>query len=296
MANAWTNWPHRRLCCPTRERSHEHAKPASIQHQTRQQGWQQGWQQQQQQGGGMLIVENISKHFGKVQALNQAGFRAENGRITGLLGPNGAGKTTALRIIFGLLKADSGKVTIDGIDPAQDPLAARRQLGILTDQFGLYERLTTRENLAYFGQLHRMSAAQIRQNTEELAAMLGMHEIMERRTAGFSQGQRIKVALARAMLHMPKNVLLDEPTRGLDVMSTRAMRSALLALKARGCCVVFSSHVMQEVSALCDDVVVMARGTVVAQGSPQQLCEQAGKPDLEDAFVSLIGSEEGIVA
>lgn len=244
----------------------------------------------------MLIVENISKHFGKVQALNQAGFRAENGRITGLLGPNGAGKTTALRIIFGLLKADSGKVTIDGIDPAQDPLAARRQLGILTDQFGLYERLSTRENLAYFGQLHRMSEAQIRQNTDELASMLGMHEIMERRTAGFSQGQRIKVALARAMLHMPKNVLLDEPTRGLDVMSTRAMRSALLALKARGCCVVFSSHVMQEVSALCDDVVVMARGTVVAQGSPQQLCEQAGKADLEDAFVSLIGSEEGIVA
>ena len=244
----------------------------------------------------MLIVDNISKQFGKVQALSNTSFRAENGRITGLLGPNGAGKTTALRIVFGLLNADQGKVNIDGIDPAQDPLAARRQLGILTDQFGLYERLTTRENLAYFGQLHRMSMPQIEQNTRELEQMLGMQEIMDRRTAGFSQGQRIKVALARAMLHKPQNVLLDEPTRGLDVMSTRAMRNALLALKERGCCVVFSSHVMQEVSALCDDVVVMARGTVVAQGSPQQLCQQAGKADLEDAFVTLIGSEEGIVA
>lgn len=244
----------------------------------------------------MLIVDNISKKFGKVQALSGTTFRAENGRITGLLGPNGAGKTTALRIVFGLLHADGGKVSIDGADPARDPLGARRKLGILTDQFGLYERLTTRENLAYFGTLHRMSKAEIEQNTREIEQVLGMQEIMDRRTAGFSQGQRIKVALARAMLHMPQNVLLDEPTRGLDVMSTRAMRNALLALKARGCCVVFSSHVMQEVSALCDDVVVMARGTVVAQGSPQQLCQQAGKTDLEDAFVSLIGSEEGIVA
>ena len=244
----------------------------------------------------MIIVENISKHFGKVEALSGASFRAEDGKITGLLGPNGAGKTTALRIVFGLLACDTGKVDIDGVSPVQDPLAARRKLGILTDQFGLYERLTTRENLAYFGQLHRMSAEQIAANTEELSQMLGMAEIMERRTAGFSQGQRIKVALARAMLHKPQNVLLDEPTRGLDVMSTRAMRNALLALRERGCCVVFSSHVMQEVRALCDDVVVMARGRVVAQGSPEQLCEQAGKPDLEDAFVSLIGSEEGIVA
>ncbi len=244
----------------------------------------------------MILVDNITKHFGKVQALAGTSFQAGDGRITGLLGPNGAGKTTALRIIFGLLACDRGRVSIDGIDPAQDPLGARSRLGILTDQFGLYERLTARENLAYFGQLHRMSKVQIEQNSTELMQLLGMEEIMERRTGGFSQGQRIKVALARAMLHKPKNVMLDEPTRGLDVMSTRAMRTALLALKARGCCVVFSSHVMQEVSALCDDVVVMARGTVVAQGSPQQLCELAGKADLEDAFVTLIGSDEGIAA
>ncbi len=244
----------------------------------------------------MIQVDQISKHFGKVQALSNASFQAHDGRITGLLGPNGAGKTTALRIIFGLLACDSGRVSIDGIDPAQQPLAARARMGILTDQFGLYERMSTRENIRYFGQLHGMSEQKIQSNSAELEKMLDLQEIMDRRAAGFSQGQRIKVALARAMISQPQNVLLDEPTRGLDVMSTRAMRTALLALKARGCCVVFSSHVMQEVSALCDDVVVMARGTVVAYGSPQQLCEQAGKADLEDAFVSLIGSDEGIAA
>ena len=244
----------------------------------------------------MIQVDQISKHFGQVQALKSASFQAHDGRITGLLGPNGAGKTTALRIIFGLLACDQGRVSIDGIDPAQQPLAARARMGILTDQFGLYERLSTRENIRYFGQLHGMSEQKIQSNSAELEQMLGLQEIMDRRAAGFSQGQRIKVALARAMISDPQNVLLDEPTRGLDVMSTRAMRTALRALKERGCCVVFSSHVMQEVSALCDDVVVMARGTVVACGSPQQLCEQAGKADLEDAFVSLIGSDEGIAA
>jgi sodium transport system ATP-binding protein len=244
----------------------------------------------------MIQVDQISKHFGQVQALTNASFQARDGRITGLLGPNGAGKTTALRIIFGLLTCDQGRVSIDGIDPAQQPLAARARMGILTDQFGMYERLSTRENIRYFGQLHGMSEQQIQNNTAELEQMLGLQEIMDRRTSGFSQGQRIKVALARAMISNPQNVLLDEPTRGLDVMSTRAMRTALHSLRERGCCVVFSSHVMQEVSALCDDVVVMARGTVVACGSPQQLCEQAGKADLEDAFVSLIGSDEGIAA
>lgn len=244
----------------------------------------------------MIQVDNIGKKFGQVAALSGASFCARDGRITGLLGPNGAGKTTALRIIFGLLAADSGKVSIDGINPAEAPLAARARMGILTDQFGMYERLTTRENIRYFGQLHGMSREQIEQNCAELESLLDLKEIMDRRTAGFSQGQRIKVALARAMISKPQNVLLDEPTRGLDVMSTRAMRNALRILKERGCCVVFSSHVMQEVSALCDDVVVMARGTVVAYGSPQQLCEQAGHKDLEDAFVSLIGSDEGIAA
>ncbi len=244
----------------------------------------------------MLEVKQISKHFRKVHALNAASFRAENGQITGLLGPNGAGKTTALRIIFGLLHADQGEVLVDGVNPAQDALVVRSKLGILTDQFGLYERLTTREHLRYFGRLHQMSEAQIDTRIQDITQLLDLKDILDRRTAGFSQGQRIKVALARAILHEPQNILLDEPTRGLDVMSTRAVRRALQELKARGCCVLFSSHVMQEVANLCDDVVVMARGTVIAQGSPAQLCAQAGKADLEDAFVSLIGSDEGIAA
>lgn len=244
----------------------------------------------------MIEVQHISKSFKKVQALSDASFSAKDGQITGLLGPNGAGKTTALRIIFGLLRSETGRILVDGLDPAQDALAVRAKLGILTDQFGLYDRLSTREHLAYFGRLQQMTEANIARRTDELSQLLELDDILDRRCAGFSQGQRIKVALARAILHEPQNILLDEPTRGLDVMSTRAVRRALQELKQRGCCVVFSSHVMQEVSALCDDVVVMARGTVVAQGAPQQLCQQAGQSDLEDAFVSLIGSDEGIAA
>lgn len=244
----------------------------------------------------MLEVNNLVKSFKQVQALGGASFQAKNGRITGLLGPNGAGKTTALRIIFGLLQADQGEVLVDGINPAKEPLIVRSKLGILTDQFGLYERLSTREHLQYFGRLHKMSEAHINSRIQDISKLLDLEEILDRRTAGFSQGQRIKVALARAILHEPQNILLDEPTRGLDVMSTRAVRRALQELKARGGCVVFSSHVMQEVANLCDDVVVMAHGKVVAQGSPAELCEQAGQSDLEDAFVTLIGSDEGIAA
>ncbi len=244
----------------------------------------------------MLEVNNLIKSFKQVQALGGASFQAKNGRITGLLGPNGAGKTTALRIIFGLLQADQGEVLVDGINPAKEPLIVRSKLGILTDQFGLYERLSTREHLQYFGRLHKMSEAHINSRIQDISKLLDLEEILDRRTAGFSQGQRIKVALARAILHEPQNILLDEPTRGLDVMSTRAVRRALQELKARGGCVVFSSHVMQEVANLCDDVVVMAHGKVVAQGSPAELCEQAGQSDLEDAFVTLIGSDEGIAA
>lgn len=244
----------------------------------------------------MIVVENISKQFKQVKAVQGASLRAGDGRITGLLGPNGAGKTTLLRIIFGLLQADQGRVLVDDVDVSRDPLAARARLGILTDQFGLYERLTTREHLEYFGRLHQMDEAKISRRCTDLENLLALQDIMQRRAAGFSQGQRIKVALARAMLHQPQNVLLDEPTRGLDVMSTRAVRRALLRLKEEGHCVVFSSHVMQEVSALCDEVVVMAQGRVLAQGAPQQLCELAGESDLENAFVKLIGSDEGIAA
>ncbi len=244
----------------------------------------------------MIVVRQLQKRFGSVQALDGADFTIADGRIVGLLGPNGAGKTTALRIVFGLLARDGGEVLVDGIDPAIDAPAARRRLGVLTDQVGLYDRLTTREHLEYFARLHGMEDALIQRRIEEVSALLSMDDILRRRTMGFSQGQRLKVSLARALLHQPKNLLLDEPTSGLDVMSTRSLRMALQSLREQGCCIVLATHVMQEVSHLCDEVIVMARGKTLSQGTPAALMEHTGKAQLEDAFVSMIGTDEGIAS
>jgi sodium transport system ATP-binding protein len=244
----------------------------------------------------MIEVQEVRKQFGAVQALGGVSFTARDGQITALLGPNGAGKTTLLRTLVGLLRRDHGSVSIDGVDPERDPLAVRRNIGFLTDQFGLYERLSTREYLTYFGELNGMSGPALRQRIDEVSALLQMDDILERRTKGFSQGQRIKAALARTLLHRPRHLLLDEPSRGLDVMSTRALRHALAALRAEGCCVIMATHVMQEVTHLCDDVIVIAKGHTVAQGSPEELCRRTGIANLEDAFVSLVGTEEGIAA
>jgi sodium transport system ATP-binding protein len=244
----------------------------------------------------MIQVEEVRKRFGEFHALESVGFTARDGQTTALLGPNGAGKTTLLRILVGLLKRDGGKVEIDGVDPARDPLRVRRDIGFLTDQFGLYERLTTREHLVYFAQLHGMDAPSIRARIDEAVGMLAMEDIIDRRARGFSQGQRIKVALARALLHRPRHFLLDEPSRGLDVMSTRALRRVLTTLREQGSCIIMANHVMQEVTHLCDDVIVIAKGKTVAQGSPQALCELTGIANLEDAFVNLVGTDEGIVA
>jgi sodium transport system ATP-binding protein len=244
----------------------------------------------------MIEASEVRKQFGPVQALGGVSFSARDGAITALLGPNGAGKTTLLRALVGMLKRDHGSITIDGVDPEKDPMTVRANIGFLTDQFGLYERLSTREYLSYFGELNGMGKIALRQRIDEVSEMLSMDDILERRSKGFSQGQRIKVALARALLHRPRHLLLDEPTRGLDVMSTRAVRQALDALRREGCCVVMATHVMQEVSHLCDDVIVIAKGHTVAQGSPQQLCQRTGIANLEDAFVSLVGTDEGIVA
>lgn len=242
----------------------------------------------------MIEVNDVRKQFGAVQALGGVNFSARDGQITALLGPNGAGKTTLLRLLIGLLKRDHGSIAIDGVDPALDPMAVRKNIGFLTDQFGLYERLSTREYLTYFGELNGMPPAQLAARIGEVAELLAMDDILERRAKGFSQGQRIKVALARTLLHRPRHLLLDEPSRGLDVMSTRALRSALTALREDGCCVIMATHVMQEVTHLCDDVIVIAKGHTVAQGSPQELCRRTGIANLEDAFVSLVGTEEGI--
>ena len=244
----------------------------------------------------MIELKNLSKAFGPVKAVDGVSFSARDGEITGLLGPNGAGKTTTLRMLYTLMKPDSGQVLVDGIDAAVDPIAVRKRLGVLPDARGLYKRLTSRENIEYFGRLQGMDEATIAKRIDGLSKALDMAEIIDRRTDGFSQGQRVKTAIARALIHDPGNCILDEPTNGLDVMATRAMRDFLRHLKAEGRCVLFSSHIMQEVGALCDRIVVIAHGHVVADASPDQLREQAGTSNLEDAFVQVIGSAEGLAA
>ncbi|MBS0486082.1 MAG: ATP-binding cassette domain-containing protein [Proteobacteria bacterium] len=248
----------------------------------------------------MIEVRNLHKAFGKgakrVVAVDGASFIARDGEITGLLGPNGAGKTTTLRCLYTLMSPDSGQVLVDGIDAAVDPVAVRRRLGVLPDARGLYKRLTARENIDYFARLHGIQTQTMHARRESLADALEMRDILDRRTEGFSQGQRVKTAIARALVHDPKNVILDEPTNGLDVMSTRAMRTFLKSMKTEGRCVLFSSHIMQEVAALCDRIVVIARGRVVADESPDALRAQTGETNLEDAFVKLIGTDEGLAA
>jgi len=244
----------------------------------------------------MIEVKDLHKHFGAVKAVDGVSFVARDGEITGLLGPNGAGKTTTLRMLYTLMQPDRGQVLIDGIDVAKDALAVRRQLGVLPDARGLYKRLTARENIDYFARLQGLDEALVRTRREQLIKALDMADIADRRTEGFSQGQRVKTAIARALVHDPRNVILDEPTNGLDVMATRSMRQFMRQLKQEGRCVLFSSHIMQEVAALCDRIVVIAHGRVVADETPDALRAQTGEANLEDAFVKIIGSEEGLAA
>jgi sodium transport system ATP-binding protein len=248
----------------------------------------------------MIIARDLHKAFktrtGIVKAVDGVDFTAPDGQITGLLGPNGAGKTTTLRMLYTLMKPDAGQVMVDGIDAARDPAAVRRALGVLPDARGVYKRLTARENIAYFGELHGLAKATIAQRTQALSQALDMGDILDRQAEGFSQGQRTKTAIARALVHDPRNVILDEPTNGLDVMTTRAMRGFLRQLRDEGRCVIFSSHIMQEVAALCDRIVIIAKGQVVAAGSADELRARFGESNLEDAFVKAIGSEEGLHA
>ncbi len=244
----------------------------------------------------MIEVRDLHKAFGSVKAVDGVGFTARDGEITGLLGPNGAGKTTTLRMLYTLMAPDRGQVLVDGIDAAADPLAVRRTLGVLPDARGLYKRLTARENIEYFARLHGLDEATLRSRHEALVDALEMRDILDRRTEGFSQGQRVKTAIARALIHDPRNVILDEPTNGLDVMATRGLRRFMQQLRDEGRCVLFSSHIMQEVAALCDRIVVIAHGRVVADETPDALRAQTGETNLEDAFVKIIGSEEGLAA
>src|SRR5580658_10462965 len=238
----------------------------------------------------MIDVEHLHKSFAQKTAVEDVSFGAKDGEITGLLGPNGAGKTTTLRMLYTLLKPDRGRISVDGLDTATHALQVRQRLGVLPDARGLYKRLSARENIEYYARLHALETAVMRQRIEGLVQALGMQDIIERRVEGFSQGERVKTAIARALVHDPRNVVLDEPSNGLDVMSTRNLRDFLRHLKSEGRCVLYSTHIMQEVAALCDRIVIIAAGRVVANGTPESLREQAHEQSLEEAFVKIIGA------
>jgi sodium transport system ATP-binding protein len=249
----------------------------------------------------MIDVHQVSKRFtqgrGKkartVQAVDGVSFQAADGCITGLLGPNGAGKTTTLRMLAALLEPDAGELHVDGIDVQRRPQAALARMGLLSDSRGLYPRLTARENIVYYGRLHGMSDAAASLRADALAHLLDMTPLLERRTEGFSQGERMKTALARALVHNPPNIVLDEPTNGLDVLATRALREALRRLRDdEGKCIVFSTHIMQEVERLCDRVIVVSHGRTVAEGTVASLNALCGETDFEDSFVKLAFSAD----
>jgi sodium transport system ATP-binding protein len=251
----------------------------------------------------MIAMDDLRKQFTSgrgrqarsVVAVDGMTLHAQDGVITGLLGPNGAGKTTSLRMLVGLVQPDSGTIRVDGVDLRDDPQGVRARLGVLSDARGLYPRLTARENVVYHGRLHGLAADAAHARCEYLGRLLEMEALLDRRTEGFSQGERMKTALARALVHDPDNIVLDEPTNGLDVVATRALREALRVLcDETGKCIVFSTHIMQEVERLCDRVVVVSRGRHVADGTVASLCEQAGCDDFEDAFVRLAFGPEGL--
>ncbi len=244
----------------------------------------------------MLEARELTKSFGRVAAVRGVRFTARDGQITGLLGANGAGKSTTLRMLYTVLRPDSGDAFVDGVSVLADPLTARRSIGVLSHGAGVYAHLTARENIEYFGELHGMSREDRSRRAAELIELLEMQPFANRLAKGFSQGQKLKTALARALVHKPRNVLLDEPTNGLDVMAVRGLRKLLGQLRDAGHCVLFSSHVMQEVEQLCDEVVVIANGQVVAAGALAEIRSRAGNAQLEDAFVRLMndnGNGEG---
>jgi sodium transport system ATP-binding protein len=239
----------------------------------------------------MIVVENVVKRFGRNIVVDGVSFVAEDGKITGLLGPNGAGKTTTMRLISGLMDLDAGTVAIDGRDVSTHRGASDANLGVLPDESGMYDRLTGREHIRYFGRLHGLSGAELEKRVDRWIEALGLSGVADRRAAGYSRGERTKVAVARALVHDPHNVMLDEPTNGLDVMSARAVRNVVRRLRDEGHCVLFSSHVMQEVSTVCDTIVVLAKGRVVAHGTFDALLAQTRAETLEDAFVRLVGED-----
>lgn len=239
----------------------------------------------------MIEIDALSKRFGKISALSDVSFRARDGRITGLLGPNGAGKSTCLRVLSTVLRPSKGAARLGGIDVVAEPLAVRGIIGTLPHGAGLYPHLTAVQNIRYFGQLCGVERTTLSGRIDRLVQQLDLGDIANRKAKGFSQGERTKVALARALVHEPPHLLLDEPTSGLDVMAIRQLRRRLRELARKGRCILISSHVMQEISALADDLVIIAQGRIAARGTPSELAARYGNRDLEEIFVSAVGGE-----
>jgi sodium transport system ATP-binding protein len=237
----------------------------------------------------VIHVEHLAKRFKKFQAVSDVSFEACDGQVFGLLGPNGAGKTTTLRILSTVLEPDKGTATVSGFDIRRQKQQVRAHLGILVENAGLYRQLTARECLRYIGQLHGLDGKLLERRIDSIVDELGMESFADRKTDGFSRGMTRKVVMGMALVHNPPNVIFDEPTAGLDVVSTRAVRELIQRFKREGRCVILSTHLMDEVERLCDMVAIIHRGTILATGSPAELAQAQGVDNLESAFVKIVG-------
>jgi sodium transport system ATP-binding protein len=242
----------------------------------------------------MIEVRNLVKHYGDIKSVDGISFTCGDGQITGLLGPNGAGKTTALRMIAGLVKPGAGVALVDGVDVAREPIRARALLGVQSDMTGVYPRLTPREQFRYYGRFYGLKGMALENRVQAVIDALDMADIADRRAEGFSRGQRQKIVIGRALVHDPRNLIMDEPTNGLDVMTVRETRDTIRRFRDEGRCVLFSTHYMDEAERMCDAIAIITKGRIVAFGTPSELIAQTGTANLEEAFVRLAGSAEGL--
>jgi sodium transport system ATP-binding protein len=238
-----------------------------------------------------VVVSSLIKRFGATAAVDGLSFQVASGEIYGLLGPNGAGKTTTLRVLAGLLVPTAGAARVAGVDVATEPLVVRRRLGFLTNTTGLYPRLTGTELLGYFARLHGLDREGAAARIETLSRALELGPFIGRRSESLSTGERQRLSIARAVLHDPDVLILDEPTAGLDVLASRFLRDFVRAERERGKAIVFSTHYLAEAELLCDRIGLLHRGRLLAEGTPGALRAAAGDaPSLEEAFLRLVAA------
>jgi sodium transport system ATP-binding protein len=245
----------------------------------------------------MISVKNLTKIFrdrkrGEIRAVDNVSFNCEEGRIFGLLGPNGAGKTTSLRIISTTMRPNSGKVEVDGLDALRKPSEVRKRIGFLTGNTGLYQRLTAREVVNYFGQLNGMARSDVNARLEEVSEWLDMGEFLDTKCSKLSTGMQQKVNIARTIIHDPPVMVFDEPTVGLDILAARSIVDFINFCKTKNKCIIFSTHIMREAERLCDEVAIIHNGRIFAQGTVDALKKVAGEAEFEDAFVKIVGEEQ----